>query len=215
VFIVPDDISAEESNEDVGDDDNISVTSHRSHLTVSSTISIISKEKERQRRRINGMKDTRKTTRPKNTSPSSTALSIGASTSRSASPGEVRGPDASAAPVPEARGPDASAAAPVLVPALGPNDKPFPIEEDVIARQLDVPIATFIREVEEEALKAGHENNGFLSFRNGFLPMLYPEQELPEKFKAWDDMGKNLTTMVSDLTLRHFVETELPVLSAT
>lgn len=94
------------------------------------------------------------------------------------------------------------------------RDRPFPSEEDEHVRNLDTPVSRFIRQAEEEALNVGHENKGFLSFRNGFLPMFYPEQSLPTKFQAWDEMGKNLSTMMSDLTVRHFVEHKLPLLSA-
>ena len=93
--------------------------------------------------------------------------------------------------------------------------EPYPNEEDEVARKLDVPVAQFIRKVEEEALAHGHENKGFLSFRNGWLPMFYPENELPEEYKEWDDMARNLTDMMSDLTLRPFIENDLPTLSAT
>ena len=95
------------------------------------------------------------------------------------------------------------------------SSKPYPTKEDEIARNLDVPVSNVIRRCEEEALANGHENKGFLSFRNGFLPMLYPENSLPPKYKVWDDMGRHLNAMMSDLTLRPFIENELEVLSAS
>ena len=95
------------------------------------------------------------------------------------------------------------------------SSKPYPTKEDEIARNLDVPVSNVIRRCEEEALANGHENKGFLSFRNGFLPMLYPENSLPPKYKVWDDMGRDLSSMMSDLTLRPFIESELEVLSAS
>ena len=86
--------------------------------------------------------------------------------------------------------------------------------DDENVRCLDVPLARYIRQVEEETIQKGNENRGFLSFRNGFLPMLYPEHSLPDTHILWDELGANLNTMVSDLTLRPYIENELPLLSA-
>ena len=116
---------------------------------------------------------------------------------------------------PNSKVPDAFVPSPDLASDNHTSNNLFPMEEDTIARDLNVLIATFIRGVEEEVLKTGHENKGFLSFRDGFLPMLCPEHELPDKFKVWDGMGRQLATTMSDLTIRPFVKNELPMLSAT
>ena len=103
-----------------------------------------------------------------------------------------------------------------LLPAKSNRaSKPYFTEEDDVARNLDVPVSDVIRQCEQEALRNGNENKGFLSFRNGFLPMLYPEEKLPDTFRAWDEMGKILHIMMSNLTLRPFVENELAVIPAT
>mmetsp|Transcript_36870 Transcript_36870/g.89547 ORF Transcript_36870/g.89547 Transcript_36870/m.89547 type:complete len:159 (-) Transcript_36870:3090-3566(-) len=83
------------------------------------------------------------------------------------------------------------------------------------ARYLDVPIAKVVKAAEDKVLAEGHEVNGFLSFSNGFLPMLYPERELPIKWRAWNDLARNVPDMVSNLTLRKFIETKMPTLSVT
>lgn len=184
----------EDTNED---DDNESIMSYQSKLTIDA----IRKERDRQQCRISTLKETLE-------SPSIGSIHtnrlVKSNITVSSEDGEV--PDVSVVPAP---------APAFALDKHTTGNKVFPMEEDDFARHLDVPIATFIRDVEEEVLKAGHENKGFLSFHNGFLPMLYPEQESPEKFKAWDEMGKNLATMMSDLTLRPFVEIELHILSAT
>eukprot|EP00035_Acanthoeca_spectabilis_P032822 m.20586 g.20586 ORF g.20586 m.20586 type:complete len:1458 (+) comp5590_c0_seq1:339-4712(+) len=79
---------------------------------------------------------------------------------------------------------------------------------------LQSPIVSVVQRAEADALAIGCEINGFLSFRNGFLPMLYPDRTLPERWVAWDQLGSALPDMMSSLTLRNYVEKELPQLSA-
>jgi hypothetical protein len=83
-----------------------------------------------------------------------------------------------------------------------------PVEkiEDERSRKLDVPLAKVVKRAEDEVLTKGNEKNGFLSFSNGFLPMLYPELGLPSQFKAWDELGKNMGQVRQSLYVHNFCE---------
>ena len=85
---------------------------------------------------------------------------------------------------------------------------------DLLARvrQLPVPVTKVVKAAEQQVTAHGHELDGFLSFDNGFLPMLYPEKSLPPPWQPWNDLSQNLPEMVSQLTLRSHVETKLPLL---
>ena len=81
----------------------------------------------------------------------------------------------------------------------------------------DLPVATPCEDVLEsaEALNRlnGHENAGFLSRSNGFMPLHQPLTCLPECFRAWDVIAANLPCLIKRQTLRSAVN-NMPLLSA-
>ena len=60
----------------------------------------------------------------------------------------------------------------------------------------------------------GHENRGFLSWAQGFVPTVAPLTRLSRDFAAWDQLASELPVLYRDLTLRRRVE-QLPLLDAS
>ncbi|MFI5914774.1 FHA domain-containing protein [Dactylosporangium sp. NPDC051541] len=70
-----------------------------------------------------------------------------------------------------------------------------------------------IEDAEVHNRRAGHELDGFLSFRHGFLPAEPPLEAFPESHRAWDDMTGQLPELFRRLALRRAFDA-LPVLDA-
>jgi sulfite reductase alpha subunit-like flavoprotein len=64
------------------------------------------------------------------------------------------------------------------------------------------------------ALRAGHENAGFLSAARGYLPLSSPLLRLDPAYAEWDAIAAELPQLYRDLSLRKRIDA-LPVLPAT
>jgi sulfite reductase alpha subunit-like flavoprotein len=71
-----------------------------------------------------------------------------------------------------------------------------------------------LRQAERRAAASGHENDGFLSWADGFIPRVAPLQALSPQFAAWDQLAAELPALYRDLSLRRRVDA-LPVLDAS
>lgn len=69
--------------------------------------------------------------------------------------------------------------------------------------------ALFAAEFENE--KLGHENLGFLSVSNGFMPINEPLKSLPESFLVWDQLCANTPQLIKDMQFRKMADA-MPVL---
>lgn len=74
------------------------------------------------------------------------------------------------------------------------------------------PCARVIARAEKTNQANGHENQGFLSYRSGFMPAQQPLTALPPTHQAWDDLATALPQLLRDQTLRDSVNAmpELP-----
>ena len=68
--------------------------------------------------------------------------------------------------------------------------------------------------LEQNNLRSGHENAGFLSSSRGFMPAVNPRLQLAAQFAPWDELARDLPQLYRTLTLRKRVE-QLPVLDAS
>jgi sulfite reductase alpha subunit-like flavoprotein len=71
-----------------------------------------------------------------------------------------------------------------------------------------------LRQAERRAAASGHENEGFLSWADGFIPRVAPLHALSPRFAAWDQLAAELPQSYRDLSLRRRVDA-LPVLDAS
>lgn len=76
------------------------------------------------------------------------------------------------------------------------------------------PATRVIRQYERLNALLGHENAGFLSFADGFMPRAPPLQRFHPNFQPWDELVERLPVLYRDQTLREQVE-RLPVLDAS
>ena len=65
--------------------------------------------------------------------------------------------------------------------------------DDNEARNLDVPVSNVINKCEKEAMTYGNENKGFLSFRNGFLPMVSRRRSVERSVSVSSKLVSHLT----------------------
>ncbi|KAL7903789.1 hypothetical protein GGI35DRAFT_465201 [Trichoderma velutinum] len=75
------------------------------------------------------------------------------------------------------------------------------------------PCAAVINRAQQMNEANKHENDGFLSYESGFMPLSSPLTQLPPRFKAWDQLAASLPELLRDQTLRATVD-RLEVLSA-
>ena len=76
-----------------------------------------------------------------------------------------------------------------------------------------VPARAVLAEAVETNARRGHENDGFLSERNGFLPLEPPAARLPSSHAAWDRTAGELPELFRVLRVREALAA-MPVLSA-
>jgi cytochrome b involved in lipid metabolism len=68
------------------------------------------------------------------------------------------------------------------------------------------PCATAIDRAQRLNEANQHENEGFLSYKSGFMPSSCPATQLPERFRSWDQLAASLPELVRDQTLRATVD---------
>jgi len=85
--------------------------------------------------------------------------------------------------------------------------------EKILKEQGIVPSRYVLSNAIATAQSLGHENLGFLSEAQGFMPSQPPLLRLPPEYKAWDDIVDNLSDLYRTLGLRAALE-QLPILSA-
>ncbi|MTI31167.1 cytochrome b5 domain-containing protein [Xanthovirga aplysinae] len=73
------------------------------------------------------------------------------------------------------------------------------------------PAYEYLLNAEAKNIELEHENLGFLSLENGFMPSLEPLQSLPSQFSKWDEIAKNLPFHYKHQTLRKALK-KLPLL---
>ncbi len=81
---------------------------------------------------------------------------------------------------------------------------------------MDEPIAPariVLRQAEHSNAVLGHENLGFLSERNGFIPVTPPILDLPAPYDAWTGLAAELPRLCQNLRVRQALD-QLPRLSA-
>jgi sulfite reductase alpha subunit-like flavoprotein/cytochrome b involved in lipid metabolism len=74
-----------------------------------------------------------------------------------------------------------------------------------------IPIRRMLLEAEAENRRLGHENLGFLSASNGFMPVEPPRLSLPASHQIWDETAADLPELFRTVSLRHRLE-QMPIL---
>jgi ferredoxin-NADP reductase len=74
------------------------------------------------------------------------------------------------------------------------------------------PSRAALRRAELANAAAGHENLGFLSESNGFLPREPPRRRLPDSHRAWDELAGRLPALWRSVSAREAIA-DLPVLA--
>ncbi len=67
---------------------------------------------------------------------------------------------------------------------------------------------------EKNNVQLGHENLGYLSLSNGFMPKSEPLKTLPPAFQLWDEICESTPELIKDLSFRSTLD-QLPILSTT
>jgi sulfite reductase (NADPH) flavoprotein alpha-component len=81
-------------------------------------------------------------------------------------------------------------------------------------RELDmVPARMILDTATQTNRRLGHENLGFLSETNGFLPTITPPLKLPSGYEVWDEMAERLPDLWRAIRIRQELQA-MPVLSA-
>lgn len=74
-------------------------------------------------------------------------------------------------------------------------------------------IHILVKIAESENKLLNHENKGFLSFSNGFMPQITPLSKLPSELTLWDEIASQLPLMFKTQTVRQNIN-QLPDLSS-
>ncbi|KAA1245659.1 cytochrome b5 domain-containing protein [Aquimarina sp. RZ0] len=70
-----------------------------------------------------------------------------------------------------------------------------------------------VKNAEEQNQKLNHENLGFLSFSNGFMPQISLKTSLPKEFEVWDRIASQLPVLFKNQTMIEELQ-KLPNLSS-
>jgi sulfite reductase (NADPH) flavoprotein alpha-component len=76
-----------------------------------------------------------------------------------------------------------------------------------------IPSRCVLLKAIETNQRLGHENRGFLSEKNGFMPINLPLQALPSSHRIWDDIASELPELCRKLNLRQRLNA-MPLLPA-
>ena len=87
------------------------------------------------------------------------------------------------------------------------------IENDQLPIQ-NAPSLKILLDAETYNNKIGHENLGFLSTSNGFMPKREPLNSLPETFKIWEDIRTCTPHLIKAQSFRKTIA-KMPILSPT
>lgn len=76
------------------------------------------------------------------------------------------------------------------------------------------PALSVLLAAERENATLGHENLGFLSASNGFMPKNEPLKSLPKTFSIWDEIRVQTPQLIKDMRFRETIEA-LPIILPT